>query len=62
VAVVLAHSYTFPDHELLVGKVAASQDFEHISLSSQLLPMIKVVPRGVSATADAPNPNSARIP
>jgi Hydantoinase/oxoprolinase/Hydantoinase/oxoprolinase N-terminal region len=53
VAVVLAHSYTFPDHELLVGKVAASQGFEHISLSSQLLPMIKMVPRGVSATADA---------
>ena len=53
VAVVLAHSYTFPDHELLVGKVASSLGFEHISLSSQLLPMIKMVPRGVSATADA---------
>lgn len=53
VAVVLAHSYTFPGHELLVGKVASSLGFEHISLSSQLLPMIKMVPRGVSATADA---------
>jgi hypothetical protein len=53
VAVVLAHSYTFPDHELLVGKVASSLGFEHISLSSQLLPMIKLVPRGASATADA---------
>lgn len=53
VAVVLAHSYTFPDHELLLGKVASSLGFEHISLSSQLLPMIKLVPRGVSATADA---------
>ncbi|KAI0295802.1 5-oxoprolinase [Russula brevipes] len=53
VAVVLAHSYTFPEHELLVGKVASSLGFEHISLSSQLLPMIKMVPRGVSATADA---------
>ena len=49
----LAHSYTFPDHELLVGKVASSLGFEHISLSSELLPMIKMVPRGVSATADA---------
>jgi len=53
VAVVLAHSYTFPEHELLVGKVASSLGFEHVSLSSQLLPMIKMVPRGVSATADA---------
>jgi 5-oxoprolinase (ATP-hydrolysing) len=53
VAVVLAHSYTFPEHELLVGKVASSLGFEHISLSSQLLPMIKMVPRGASATADA---------
>ena len=52
-AVVLAHSYTFPEHELLVGKVASSLGFDHISLSSQLLPMIKMVPRGVSATADA---------
>ncbi|KAI9464797.1 5-oxoprolinase [Russula earlei] len=53
VAVVLAHSYTFPEHELRVGRVASSLGFEHISLSSQLLPMIKMVPRGVSATADA---------
>ncbi|KAI0300115.1 5-oxoprolinase [Multifurca ochricompacta] len=53
VAVVFAHSYTFPEHELLVGKVASSLGFKHISLSSQLLPMIKMVPRGVSATADA---------
>ena len=53
IAVVLAHSYTFPEHELLVGKVASDLGFEHISLSSQLLPMIKMVPRGASATADA---------
>ncbi|KAG8942316.1 hypothetical protein FRC00_011918, partial [Tulasnella sp. 408] len=53
IAVVLAHSYTFPDHELFIGKVAKSLGFTHISLSSQLLPMIKMVPRGVSSTADA---------
>lgn len=52
-AVVLAHSYTFPDHEVFVGKVAKELGFEQISLSSQLLPMIKMVPRGVSSTADA---------
>ncbi|KAK8866074.1 hypothetical protein IAR55_001225 [Kwoniella newhampshirensis] len=53
VAVCLAHSYTFPDHELAIGKVASEVGFPHISLSSQLLPMIKMTPRGQSTTADA---------
>ncbi|KAG8979331.1 hypothetical protein FRB93_010136 [Tulasnella sp. JGI-2019a] len=53
IAVVLAHSYTYPEHELLLGKIAEMAGFTQISLSSQLLPMIKMVPRGVSSTADA---------
>lgn len=53
IAVCLLHSYTFPDHEKLVGKVAEEIGFTHISLSSQLMPMIKFVPRATSATADA---------
>ncbi|KAI0036356.1 5-oxoprolinase [Vararia minispora EC-137] len=53
IAVVLAHSYTFPDHELAIGHLAREVGFAQISLSSQLLPMIKMVPRGVSSTADA---------
>ncbi|CAL1701706.1 unnamed protein product [Somion occarium] len=52
-AIVFAHSYTFPEHELQVGKLARSIGFTHVSASSQLLPMIKMVPRGVSSTADA---------
>ena len=52
-AIVLVHSYTFPEHELLVGKLAREIGFTHVSESSQLLPMIKMVPRGVSSTADA---------
>lgn len=52
-AVVLVHSYTYPNHELLIGRLASSVGFPQISLSSQLLPMIKMVPRGVSSTADA---------
>jgi 5-oxoprolinase (ATP-hydrolysing) len=47
------HSYTFPDHERLLGEVAGEVGFTHISLSSQLMPMIKLVPRATSATADA---------
>ncbi|KAF2151516.1 putative 5-oxoprolinase [Myriangium duriaei CBS 260.36] len=53
IAVVLVHSYTFPDHELAIGRLANEIGFSHISLSSQLLPMIKLTSRGSSATADA---------
>ena len=53
IAIILVHSYTFPAHEQLVASVASELGFKHISVSSQLLPMIKMVPRGVSSTADA---------
>ena len=47
------HSYTYPGHELFVGQIARDIGFAQVSMSSQLLPMIKMVPRGVSSTADA---------
>ncbi len=53
IAVVLLHSYTFPDHEIAIGKLAKEIGFEQVSLSSQLLPMIKAISRGHSAAADA---------
>ncbi|EJD01112.1 5-oxoprolinase [Fomitiporia mediterranea MF3/22] len=53
IAIILVHSYTFPDHEKLVASIARDIGFEHISVSSQLIPMIKMVPRGASTTADA---------
>lgn len=53
IAIVFCHSYTFPEHERQVGTLARSLGFTHVSESSQLLPMIKMVPRGVSSTADA---------
>ncbi|OJA17852.1 hypothetical protein AZE42_08896 [Rhizopogon vesiculosus] len=52
-AVVLVHSYTFPEHETQIGSLAREVGFTQVSASSQLLPMIKMVPRGVSSTADA---------
>jgi 5-oxoprolinase (ATP-hydrolysing) len=52
-AIVFAHSYTFPNHEQQVGSLARSIGFTQVSESSSLLPMIKMVPRGVSSTADA---------
>ncbi|KAL2115628.1 hypothetical protein VTJ04DRAFT_9883 [Mycothermus thermophilus] len=53
VAVCLMHGYTFPDHERLVGEVAREVGFEHVSLSHELMPMIKLVPRATSVCADA---------
>ena len=53
IAVCLMHSYTFRDHELVVGKLAEQIGFTHISLSAELSPTIKIVPRGNSSTADA---------
>lgn len=52
-AIVLVHSYTFPEHETQIGRLAREVGFTQVSESSQLLPMIKMVPRGVSSTADA---------
>lgn len=53
IAVCLVHGYTFPNHEALVGKLANEIGFNHVSLSHQLMPMIKLVPRATSACADA---------
>lgn len=53
IAVCLMHAYTFPDHEAQIGKIAREIGFEHVSLSHDLMPMIKLVPRATSVCADA---------
>ncbi|AEY95174.1 FABR114Cp [Eremothecium gossypii FDAG1] len=53
VAIALLHSYTYPAHEEIVGRIAEEEGFTHISLSSQVSPMIKFVPRATSAVVDA---------
>ena len=53
IAVCLMHGYTFPTHEALVGRIAREVGFDHISLSHELMPMIKLVPRATSVCADA---------
>ncbi|KAI0156841.1 hydantoinase B/oxoprolinase [Xylariaceae sp. FL1272] len=53
IAVCLMHGYTFPDHEALIGRIAKEVGFEHISLSHELMPMIKLVSRATSVCADA---------
>ncbi|VDM45575.1 unnamed protein product [Toxocara canis] len=52
-AVVFLHSYKYPNHEKQVGEIAAKMGFSNISLSSDVMPMIKIVPRGYTACADA---------
>ncbi|BGO97667.1 putative 5-oxoprolinase (putative) [Rhodotorula toruloides] len=52
-AIVLMHAFTYPEHEQQIARIAQKIGFEHISLSSSSLPMIRIVARGMSTTADA---------
>lgn len=51
-SVALVHSFAYPEHERRIGELAESMGFS-VTLSSKLQPMIKIVPRGMSAAADA---------
>jgi len=53
VAVVLMHSYAYPEHERLVGRVAREVGFEHVSLSHEVSREIKAVARGSTTAVDA---------
>ncbi|QDI72236.1 5-oxoprolinase [Streptomyces calvus] len=53
VAVVCLHSHLQPAHEQAVGELAARTGFPQISLSSEVSPLMKLVPRGDTAVADA---------
>ena len=52
-SVVFLHSYTFPDHELQVKALALEMGFEQVSISSEVMPMIRAVPRGGTTCVDA---------
>jgi 5-oxoprolinase (ATP-hydrolysing) len=52
-AVVCLHSYLYPAHEGEIGKLAEHVDFGHISLSSEVSPLMKLVPRGDTTVVDA---------
>jgi len=41
------------EHEKRLGELARSIGFKNVTLSSDIMPMIKIVPRGTSAIADA---------
>ncbi|MGW5637009.1 hydantoinase B/oxoprolinase family protein [Streptomyces sp. NPDC003832] len=53
VAVLCMHSHLHPAHEQAVGELAARIGFPQISLSSEVSPLMKLVPRGDTAVVDA---------
>ncbi|MBE9212289.1 hydantoinase/oxoprolinase family protein [Plectonema cf. radiosum LEGE 06105] len=52
-AIVLMHSYNYPQHEQQVAKVAREVGFTQISVSHQVSPLIKLVSRGDTTVVDA---------
>ncbi|MFD0419211.1 hydantoinase B/oxoprolinase family protein [Streptomyces sp. NPDC127108] len=53
VAVVCVHSHLYPAHEQAAGDVARRTGFPQVSLSSEVSPLMKLVPRGDTAVVDA---------
>ncbi len=53
VAICLLHSYALPDHENMVAALCRDLGFKHISVSSQLVPMIRLERRASTVCADA---------
>lgn len=52
-AIVLAHSYACPDHEIQIGNIAKELGFSHVTLSHEAMPMMRLVNRGYTACAEA---------
>lgn len=52
-AIVLMHSYNYPQHELIVAAIAKEIGFTQISVSHQVSPLIKLISRGDTTVVDA---------
>src|SRR5690606_12500751 len=53
VAVVCLHSHLYPQHERAIGELARRIGFPQVSLSSEVSPLMKLVPRGDTTVVDA---------
>ncbi|MFE2044477.1 hydantoinase B/oxoprolinase family protein [Streptomyces sp. NPDC059477] len=53
IAVVCLHSHLHPAHEQSIGELAARIGFPQISLSSEVSPLMKLIPRGDTTVVDA---------
>jgi len=52
-AIAFLHSYRNPDHERRAAEVLRDAGFERVSISSELAPKIKLLPRAETAVVDA---------
>jgi N-methylhydantoinase A/oxoprolinase/acetone carboxylase beta subunit len=62
IAVALLHSYLCPTHEKRVEEIAVEMGFSHISLSSSVMPMVRIVPRGHTTAVDAYLTPAIKVP
>src|SRR5690606_21170219 len=53
IAVVCLHSHLYPAHEQVIGALARRIGFPQVSLSSEVSPLMKLVPRGDTTVVDA---------
>ncbi len=53
IAIAFLHGYRFPDHERRALAIASTIGFEQISVSHQVSPLMKLVPRGHTTLVDA---------
>ena len=54
IAICCMHAYIYPQHELIIGQMAAAMNyFDYIAMSHQVMPMIKLVSRSHTTTAAA---------
>lgn len=53
VAIVLMHAYKYPEHEQRVAEIARDIGFIQISVSHEVSPLVKLVPRGETTLVDA---------
>jgi len=53
IAVVFLHAYACPEHERAVGALAEELGFSQVSLSSKVMPMVKLVSRGDTTMVDS---------
>ena len=53
IAVCFLHSYAYQKHEEIVRDIAIQMGFSHISISSEIMPTIRAVPRGCTSCVDA---------
>jgi 5-oxoprolinase (ATP-hydrolysing) len=53
VAVLCLHGHAFPEHERAIGRLAERIGFTQISMSSEVSPLLKLIPRGDTTVVDA---------